>query len=196
MTAPIDDPFGPPPDFFGSPSPANGHPNSEVGALRRNLATLSDLVNKQNRAIEAIDGVLGKLIDAREGDLRPAPWCYHDPPPMRDVDILPTWVGWWNLRYAPQEHTKRIPYCWQEHGGLAAEVATLAFTWQKAFNDVKANGDAAQMWHDRWLPGFLQRMRYWVPADCFDGTHKEDRRVSGRPRQSTCTDLTPRDQPT
>ena len=73
------------------------------------------------------------------------------------------------------EHTRRIPYCWAEHGGLAAEIATLAFSWQRAFNDVKANYDAAQMWHDRWLPGFQQRMRQWIPTDCFDGTHKDTR---------------------
>ena len=90
--------------------------------------------------------------------------------------MLATWVAWWNLRYAPLEHTRRIPYCWPEHGGLAAEIATLAFSWHRAFNDAKANHDAAQMWHDRWLPGFHQRMRQWIPTDCFDGTHKEPRR--------------------
>jgi len=187
MTDFTDDPLGPPPDFFGGPSSARGQPISEIASLRRELATLRDLVNKQNHAIEAIDGVLGKLIDAREGNLRPAPWCYHQPPPMKDVDILPTWVAWWNLRYGPQEHTKRIPYCWEQHGGLAAEIATLAHTWQRAFDDVKANSDAAQMWHDRWLPGFLQRMRQWVPADCFDGAHKEERPKDGRATTVTTT---------
>ena len=175
-TFPEDDPLGPPPDFFGTPGPSAGTPDSEIAALRRELGTLRELVDMQNRAIEAIDGVLAKLVDARDGHLLPAPWCYHEPPPMKDVDVLPTWVGWFNLRYAPQEHSKRIPYCWEQHGGLAAEIATLAYAWQKAFNDVKANSDAAQMWHDRWMPGFLQRMRTWVPADCFDGTHKADRR--------------------
>jgi hypothetical protein len=179
VTDPFADPLGPAPDFFGTPAPVHGQPNGELAALRREVATLRDLVNTQNRAIEAIDGVLGKLIDAREGTLQPGPWCYHEPPPTKNVDVLPTWVAWWNLRYAPQEHTKRIPYCWEQHGGLAAEIATLAYGWQKAFNDVKANSDAAQMWHDRWLPGFLQRMRYWAPADCFDGTHKEERRTTG-----------------
>ena len=95
--------------------------------------------------------------------------------PAKNVDMLPTWVAWWNIRYAPLEHTRRIPYCWPEHGGLAAEIATLAYSWQRAFNDAKANSDAAQMWHDRWLPGFQQRMRTWIPADCFDGTHKDNR---------------------
>lgn len=179
MTQHTDDRFGGPVDFFGAAGGTAGQPGSEVAALRREVATLRDLIGKQNRAIEAIDGVLDKLIDARDSTLKPAPWCYHLPPPARDVDILPTWVAWWNLRYAPPEHTKRIPYCWEQHGGLAAEIATLAYTWRKGFDDVKANSDAAQMWHDRWLPGFLQRMRSWVPVDCFDGIHKEDRSITG-----------------
>ena len=174
-----DDALGEPVDFFGRPtSPPSGaaRDNSEVAGLRREIAELRDLVGHQARALEAVDGVLGKLVDPRDGTPRPAPWCFHQPPPSKDVDILPTWVAWWNTRYAPPEHTRRIPYCWAEHGGLAAEIATLAFSWQRAFNDVKANCDAAQMWHDRWLPGFQQRMRTWIPADCFDGTHKDNRR--------------------
>lgn len=167
-----DDPLGPTPDFFGG-VPADPGGRDEVGELRREVANLKELLSAQGRAIEAVDAALAKLLDSREGNLRPAPWCYHEPPPTQDVDVLPTWVAWFNLRYAPQEHTKQIPYCWEHHGGLAAEIATVACTWQKAFDDVKANSDAAQMWHDRWLPGFLQRMKSWAPADCFDGTHRE-----------------------
>lgn len=166
-----------PVDFFGRP-PGNAASadDAAVADLRREVGDLRDLVGQQARAIEAVDGVLARLMDTRDGTPQRAPWCYHEPPPMRDVDVLPTWVAWWNLRYAPQEHTKRIPYCWESHGGLAAEIATLVTCWQHAFCDVKANSDSAQMWHDRWLPAFLQRMRTWVPADCFDGTHKDSRR--------------------
>lgn len=175
-----DEPFDPlgGPDFFGEAA------GPDLAELRRDLQTVREMVNQHSRVIEAIDGVLGRLIDVREGTLHPAPWCYHQPPPMTDVDVLPTWVAWFNLRYAPQEHSKRIPDCWQLHGGLAAEIATLAATWQRAFDDAKANTDAAQMWHDRWLPGFLQRMRQWVPADCFDGDHRDPRPAS-TPRVTT-----------
>ena len=171
------DPFATPPDFFGA-GPGTTYQDDEVAALRRELSALREVVQQQSRAIESVDEVLGQLVDLRSGFLHQAPWCYHEPPPHEDVDVLPTWVAWFNQRYAPQEHTKRIPYCWEEHGGLAAEIATLAVAWQRAFADVKANSDAAQMWHDRWLPGFLQRLRQWVPASCFDGNHKPDRVVS------------------
>ena len=167
-----DEPFDPldtPTDFFGG-SDRGMADNDE---LRRELRSLRDVVDQHNRAIEAVDGVLARLVDVREGELRQAPWCYHQPPPMKNVDVLPTWVAWFNLRYAPLEQAKRIPDCWEEHGGLAAEVATLAIAWQRAFDDKKANSDAAQMWHDRWLPGFLQRMHQWAPPDCFDGSHRD-----------------------
>lgn len=182
MTDFEDEPLGPGADFFGALPSGAGGPD-EVGDLRREVANLRDLTGAQGRAIEAIDAALAKLLDIREGQLRPAPWCYHAPPPLMDVDVLPTWVAWFNLRYAPQEQARQIPYCWEQHGGLAAEVATVAYTWQKAFDDVKANSDAAQMWHDRWLPGFLQRMRSWAPADCFDGTHRDV--VNRRPGVAT-----------
>jgi hypothetical protein len=173
------DPFSSPPDFFGTGGTAVFE-DDELARIKRELAALREIVLQQNRAIEAVDEVLGQLVDLRSGTLRRTPWCYHEPPPTEDVDVLPTWVAWWNLRYAPQEHSKRIPYCWELHGGLAAEIATLATAWQRAFQDAKANSDAAQMWHDRWLPGFLERMRQWLPADCFDGIHKEDRQARGR----------------
>ena len=173
------DPLDEPIDFFGSPARPRGAPDGgadELVELRRQVASLRDLITSQARAIEAIDEVMSKLVDVRDGSVRPAKWTYHQPPPVEGVDVLPTWVGWFNLRYAPLDHTKQIPWCWEEHGGLAAEIATLAFAWRKAFDDVKANHDAAQMWHDRWLPGFLSRMRWWIPADCFDGTHKPNKR--------------------
>lgn len=187
------DPLGEAPDFFPTHPVAGSRPD-RVGDLRREVAELRDLVRAQGRALEAIDGALGTILDLRQGTLRPAPWCYHQPPPMINVDVLPTWVGWFNLRYAPLEHSKRIPYCWEEHGGLAAEIATLAVNWQKAFDDVKANSDNAQMWHDRWLPGFLSRMRWWAPAACFDGDHRPDprhRTVSGQPGPAEPPTITP-----
>ncbi|MBA8792857.1 hypothetical protein FHX74_000451 [Friedmanniella endophytica] len=166
------DPFDEPTDFFGG----SARGESEVEKLRKEVEALRTAVDQQRRAIEAIDTVLGKLIDVREGKLKRAPWCYHEPPPMKDVDVLPTWVAWFNLRYAPLDQNKRIPYCWQEHPGLAAEIATLAVSWQRAFHDAKANSDAAQMWHDRWLPGFQQRMHLWIPANCLDDDHGIDER--------------------
>lgn len=180
-------PFGEPVDFFGAPAAgAESHDLGDVADLRRQLASLRELVHSQARAIEAMDEVMGKLVDLRDAKVRPAPWCIHEPPPVDNVDVLPTWVAWFNLRYAPIDHTKQVPYCWQEHSGLAAEIATVAFSWRKAFDDVKANHDAAQMWHDRWLPGFLSRMRWWAPVECFDGTHKTSR-LQPRPRELTAS---------
>ena len=175
MTSADEDPLGEPIDFFGSPVEPANDPADELADLRRQLASLRELVHTQARAIEAVDDVMGKLVDTRQARPQPAPWCYHQPPPVDNVDVLPTWVAWFNSRYTPLDHTKHIPYCWPEHGGLAAEIASLAFAWRKAFDDVKANHDAAQMWHDRWLPGFLSRLRWWAPSECFDGTHKPSR---------------------
>lgn len=173
MSDDLDDPLDDIPDLFLASDSRDPDETDEIAELQREVADLRDLVQAQGRALEAVDVAVTKVVDLREGTLRPAPWSYHLPPPMTDVDVLPTWVAWYNLRYAPLEYTKRIPYCWQQHGGLAAEIATLAYAWQRAFNDVKANSDAAQMWHDRWLPGFLSRVRWWAPASCLDGNHRD-----------------------
>lgn len=169
------DSFGSAPDSFEQRFAAeNGSGrDDEMTSLRREVTLLKGTVTKQTRAIVAIDEVMGRLFDLREGKESRTPWCYHDPPPAGPhVDILPAWVAWWNLRYAPTSRAQQIPYCWLEHDGLAAEIATLYWTWRKAFFDAKATADAAQTWHDRWLPGFQARMKTWVPTDCLNGNHR------------------------
>jgi len=49
--------------------------------------------------------------------------------------------------------------------------------WRAAFVDPKASPDAAQNWHDRWLPGFMQRRDTWCHKDCRNGTHRVIRDV-------------------
>ena len=162
-------------DAFADPTEDGPADLGGLAQVQADVEGLRALFAEQVEAIEAIDDVLGRLVDLRDGTLKPAPWCYHEPPPHEGVDVLPTWVAWWNLRYAPNDAQLRIPDCWAEHGGLAAEVATLEATWRKAFNDARAAPDAAQNWHDRWLPGFLARMKMWLSSDCLSGEHRDPR---------------------
>ena len=97
-------------------------------------------------------------------------WLHASPPEADDAD---TWVRWWNENYRPTRSADRIPECWREHPGLMAEVLTLHATWQAAFADSEAEATAAQNWHDRWLPGFLHRMRTWVEQTCLQGEHRD-----------------------
>lgn len=187
-----DDGFKPPPDDAFQPPPDDGFQpgidwdepsgdrstddgsDDDIAALREQVAELAAQVEKQTEALELQDQAIGRLLDQRGGEIRPAPWLYHEKPADgENVDLLPTWVAWWNLRYAPvNDRRHKIPLCWQEHGGLAAEIATLYWSWLHAFILAKATADAAQNWHDRWLPGFLSRMPMWAPSSCFEGRHQ------------------------
>ena len=176
MTCDDEDPLGRAARLLRLPRrPANDPQQDEIAELRREMATLRELVRTQGRAIEAIDAVLSKLVDTREAACGRRPGATTSRHPMSNVDVLPTWVAWFNLRYAPHEATKRIPYCWEQHGGLAAEIATLAYAWQKAFDDVKANTRRRPDVARPLAPRLPQRMRWWAPTDCFDGTHKPNR---------------------
>ena len=77
----------------------------------------------------------------------------------------------------PLEHTKRIPYCWAQHGGLAAEIATLAYSLAPSVQRRQSQHTTPpRCGTTAGSPASYQRMRWWAPTDCFDGTHKEPRR--------------------
>ena len=163
--------FEPPPDPDDNPAPGT---LGDAPAPAEEIAELRAILDQQQTVLVAIDEALAKIIDARTGKIARAPWCYHDPPqPGEGEDELTVWVSWWNASYAPLQTKNQIPPCWGLHGGLAAEIATLYHTWRRAFHDAKATAEAAQTWHDRWLPGFLHRMELWCSDECRRGQHRE-----------------------
>jgi hypothetical protein len=100
---------------------------------------------------------------------------------IEDDAPFPVWVAWLGSHYVIPETGKSIVYdCWARHDAVVAELATLWQAWRAAFLDPKASPDAAQNWHDRWLPGFMQRRDTWFHKDCRNGTHRilrDDRQV-------------------
>ena len=100
---------------------------------------------------------------------------------IEDDATFPVWVAWLGSHYVIPETGKSIVYdCWAKHDAVVAELATLWQVWRAAFVDPKASPDAAQNWHDRWLPGFMQRRDTWFHKDCRNGTHRilrDDRQV-------------------
>ncbi|KAA2265101.1 hypothetical protein F0L68_05420 [Solihabitans fulvus] len=55
---------------------------------------------------------------------------------------------------------------------MAAEIATLAYTWRQANLGPEANERDAQHWHDRWRPAFAARITDWASTDGLDGDHR------------------------
>lgn len=93
---------------------------------------------------------------------------------IEDDAPLSVWVAWLGRHYIDPDTSKSIVYdCWQQHDAVIAELATLWQAWRAAFLDTKASPDAAQNWHDRWLPGFMQRRDVWFHKDCRNGRHHD-----------------------
>lgn len=64
--------------------------------------------------------------------------------------------------------------CWPLHPGLAHELAALYGTWVTAFASGLSSAELAMGWHDRWLPGFHERLPHWYGIGseaCRPGDH-------------------------
>ncbi len=95
------------------------------------------------------------------------------PPGDRPAHLawLVEWVDWLNDVYAAYPG-QRIPPCWRQHPGLAAELLTLNHTWRTAFLDARSP-EAAQTWHDYQLPALQGRFTHYLHSDCPAGQHTD-----------------------
>jgi hypothetical protein len=144
----------------------------QVRALRDHVGWLTDRIH---------------ALEEQEGPAtphQPAPWVVYTPPaaaedPRHDDEdpgfTLINFVAWYNLTYAglPGTRARPIPGCWPHHPGLAAEIATLAYSWRDAFIGRTAHPHRAQLWHHHTRPGFAERLTHeWVHPHCHDGRHR------------------------
>jgi hypothetical protein len=53
----------------------------------------------------------------------------------------------------------KIPPCWYRHPDAVAELSWLCQEWHRVYRSAKGTPAAAGEWHDRWLPGTINRLR-------------------------------------
>lgn len=168
---------------FGGPDPYDDDPY-DSGPPTQTDPMVGQRIGALEKAVEQLLATVGQIVERRESDGQQAPWCVHQPPDLEEdddsdgLDPLDRWVEWANQIYRHQNWEPErllVPVCWRVHPGLAAEVATLMWTWQRAFVDAAATADAAQNWHDRWLPGYLGRLSSWVDSGCLKGSCRRQR---------------------
>jgi hypothetical protein len=87
------------------------------------------------------------------------------------LDLLLQWTDYLNATYT-WHPTQLIPPCWPLHPALERELTTLYWTYYEAFETQPASASAAQVWHDRYLPGFHTRLATWTTPDCQQGHHQ------------------------
>lgn len=62
-----------------------------------------------------------------------------------------------------------LPRCWPKHPAACNELWTLYLLWDHAFANEETSPREAGDWHDRWLPGTLERLEK-VFSKCLHST--------------------------
>ena len=177
---PWEDPDGTDTDPRGGDDTALSRDDEEptVASMLDRMATLT----KQVAELKAQVAALGK--EKKTAKATPAEWAWF-PVPLLSAHPPATvalWVEFYNATYVTttsssgDDHNRAIPGCWLHHPGLAAEIATLAASWRASFVGPGADPVGAQNWHDRWRPGFAERLRAWAP--CTSDQHLADPEAS------------------
>lgn len=159
-------------------------PSEQVAKILGYLDTLKRKVRRLE--VKVVELAAAAVAAHEENDpAKPAPWVWFSPPAAAEDDpdgeedprfTLSNWVAWYNLTYVGVDggRARPIPLCWEQHPGLAMEVAALAYTWRAANIGPDANERDNQQWLQQWRPGFADRLvRDYVLPDCLDSNHRD-----------------------
>ncbi|GGM76485.1 hypothetical protein GCM10012275_54080 [Longimycelium tulufanense] len=171
--------------------PPDRRDRTEASPVEAEVAVLRHEVDELRAALQEL------LTEEQRRRDEPAPWCWFAPPDDAEDprEALAHWVAFYNATYVGSldgAARHRIPSCWRDHPGLAAEIATLAAYWRHSFVGAGAHPGNAQYWHDRYRPGFTDRIPDYVHRTCLDGDHqpvgapaRPDRWTEAETRQHT-----------
>jgi hypothetical protein len=152
----------------GDPEPLARQLLQQAQVIARLRADLDRLANE---ATDTIADVLARLeyleASPSNSSTTPAAWCWRDLGPHAQTELmaqLAAWTAWLRHRYPL---ARKIPGCWAQHPELIEELTALWLAWQGAYQQPDAPLTTAADWHDRWLPGLLQRLEHGAFAlDC------------------------------
>ena len=155
---------------------------ADGGPLARQLVRHAEAISQMRRDLDELasemtdlaSDLVARLETAEESapQLTPGPdgatgWCWRDLGPQAAETLwqeLAGWVGW-----IPGRHplARRVPECWHRHPEVVEELTALWLAWCAAYTERDAPLTSAADWHDRWLPGLLQRLEHGAFAlDC------------------------------
>jgi len=147
---------------------------AQVNALRGQLAQLAARMEAEGPgagmlALVKVKQLGEQLAEAIEKHrLRPPPapwWVVSEAEGRAMLADLRGWVDGFARRHYPG-YLCRIPACWANHAEAVWELSTLRAEWERIYGD-EDNRDlqGALNWHDRLLPGVVNRLADAVKCD-------------------------------
>jgi hypothetical protein len=119
-----------------------------------------DLDELASETTDSYADILTRLddLDRVRSTATPTAWCWRNLGPEGQNELwqeLKTWVGWLTSRYPI---ARKLPSCWTKHPEVVEELTALWLAWHGAYETADPQLTAPADWHDRWLPGLLQRL--------------------------------------
>lgn len=158
------------------------------------LEALTRLITEQGSALDEKLDEVSELLDraapAQDADSQVADQCtgWAQQADRAAWEGLVTWVDWLTETY--DFVASEMYPCWPLHGGVVEELAALWMAWLHASSESASSGwgatEALAYWHDRYLPGTLQRIRHgWYQHEhCTRDRHESVRTTSQRTDRS------------
>jgi len=129
-----------------------------VNDPRSALERLDELETNLHSLVELV-GQITNTGGPATPPARPSVWAWShltDPRARTQWAGLVPWVRWLIDRYP--RALRDFPPCWYLHSDALEELSALWAAWMAAYHGNDNPRDDLIAWHDRWLPGVIQRL--------------------------------------
>lgn len=138
------------------------------------MDTLREEVGRLRNEIHDVALLADEL--AKRPETRRAAWWPDLPAGQERSDALQSLGRWVDevLRIRHPEAYNELGTCWFWHPDILDEMTALQAAWVAAYRDKASPATAAIEWHDRWLPGAMDRCRAAIAARGCKGRHEKE----------------------
>ncbi len=139
----------------------------EAGQLRARMEDFSGQDMVMLRAIKELAGKVDEAVRKRAADDPQAPFWVRltEEEHAAQLAALRSWVDQFARVQYPGYFAK-LPDCWPAHREAVWELSDLMTEWLRIYGDPENRPLAdALMFHDRWMPGVLNRLQQAVRCD-------------------------------
>jgi hypothetical protein len=132
----------------------------QVDALTAHIESQGELataasVTELAATVAALQEALAALSEEEEN----ARWSWFELSPDEATKALSKLDPW--VRTILARHGKvlaQLRPCWWQHPLVVEELLVLSQLWHKTYRGKKASPEKAADWHEKWLPGWLERV--------------------------------------